>query len=111
MSAYDYQKEIEKNQRIIVGINKFADKESYKINTLKVTPALQKKQITRINQYKKKRNNKLVNDSLNRLKAVAQSKDNLMPAMIEAIKSKATLGEISQSLRDVFGEHKGAVIF
>ena len=110
-SAYEYQKEIENNQRIIVGVNKFTEKESYKINTLKVTSALQKKQITKITQYKKKRNNKLVIDSLNNLKITAQSKDNLMPAIIDAIKSNATLGEISQSLRDVFGEYKGAVIF
>jgi methylmalonyl-CoA mutase N-terminal domain/subunit len=137
-SAYDYQKAIENNQRIIVGVNKFTDtssasnkgspqghsvsrpvrdKESSRFSGINIplfsgiTSALQKKQMTRITQYKKNRNNKLVIDSLNNLKTTAQSKDNLMPAIIEAIKSNATLGEISQSLRDVFGEHKGAVIF
>jgi methylmalonyl-CoA mutase N-terminal domain/subunit len=111
-SAYQYQKEIENQQRIIVGVNRFTDKEpSQSTKTLKVTPALQKKQITRLTQYKKKRNNQLLTKALGELKATARTKENLIPPIIEAIKSKATLGEISQSLKEVFGEHKGASIF
>ncbi|MBI5778864.1 MAG: methylmalonyl-CoA mutase [Planctomycetes bacterium] len=110
-TAYEYQKKIETRKQIIVGLNKFTDKESNRIKTLKVTPALQKKQVMRITQYKRKRDIKAVNQALVSLKSVAQSSDNLMPAIMESIKQNATLGEISSALREVFGEHKGAIIF
>ncbi len=131
-AAYEYQKDIENQKRIVVGVNKFtqplprnnrdsvatshagagfADEESSKIRTLKVTSALQKKQVARITKYKKNRNIKSVNQTLASLKSVAQTNENLMPVIMEAIRQSATLGEISQALRDIFGEHKGAIIF
>jgi len=110
-SAYEYQKDIENKDRIIVGVNKFTDEESSKIKTLKVTPALQKKQVARITRYKKNRNVKALNQALASLKSAARTDKNLMPEIIEAIKKSATLGEISSAMREVFGEHKGAVIF
>ncbi|MEW6027556.1 MAG: methylmalonyl-CoA mutase family protein [Planctomycetota bacterium] len=111
VSAYQYQKEIENSKRIIVGVNKFADGESSRIKTLKVTPALQKKQVMRITQYKKKRNTKAATEALVSLKETAKTSNNLMPAIMEAIRQSATLGEISQALREVFGEYKGTVLF
>jgi len=111
-SAYQYQKEIEENKRTVVGVNKFTDKESkHKIKTLKVTSAQQEKQVERIAGFKKNRNRKKIDDALKNLKTVARAKQNLMPAIIDAIKGSATLGEISCALREVFGEHKGTVIF
>lgn len=110
-SAYEYQKEIETGKRIIVGVNKFTDREAGKIKTLKVTPALQAKQIRRIAGYKNGRNAKKLSETLAGLKAEAQTRNNLIPAIMEAVRKKATLGEISQALKEVFGEHKGTVIF
>ncbi|MDI6733528.1 MAG: methylmalonyl-CoA mutase family protein [Planctomycetota bacterium] len=116
-SAYEYQKEIENQKRIIVGVNRFSDKDSVRrgrIKTLKVTQELQRKATNKITQYKKKRkggDKKRLENALKEVKSVAQSNANLMPVIMEAIKSNATLGEISQALREVFGEHKGAVIF
>jgi len=110
-AAYEYQKEIENKKRIIVGVNKFTDEESNKIKTLKVTPAHAASVVTRITRYKKQRAIKQVNEALAQLKSVARSSDNLMPAIMEAVRQSATLGEISSALREVFGEHKGAVIF
>ncbi|HLD35113.1 MAG TPA: methylmalonyl-CoA mutase family protein, partial [Planctomycetota bacterium] len=110
-AAYEYQKEIENKNRIIVGVNKFTDEESSRIKTLKVTPALQAKQVALITRYKKNRDIQSVNRALAALKSAAQTNANLMPAIMEATRQSATLGEISQALREVFGEHKGAIIF
>ena len=81
------------------------------MNILKVSPALQKKQIDKLTLHKKKRNQNAVTKALEQLKTKARTKENLMPLIINAVKTKATLGEISGALREVFGEYKGASVF
>jgi len=110
-SAYRYQREIEKNERIVVGLNKFQVKEEKKPkDLLKVDPAVGDKQVARLQELKNTRDNGAVQQSLADLKAAAQGTDNLMPTILKAVKSLATLGEICNTLRAVWGEYEMAVV-
>lgn len=109
-SSYRYHMEIENNERVIVGVNKFKSKEDSRPNLLKIDLKVQQEQIRRLQQLKNKRNNEAVQNSLTQLKGVANSSDNIMPAILNAVKLYATLGEICDVLRAVFGEYKEAVI-
>lgn len=114
-SAYEYQKSIEEQRRIIVGVNKYQDesggrdRKPGKVKRLKVSPAAQKKQVNNLAIYKKKRDTTKVTAACQRLAAASSDKDNLMPAIIECIKTDATLGEICAVMRKSFGEYKSEV--
>jgi len=105
-SAYEYQKEIENNERVIVGVNKYQIEEDIKPPVLRIDPAIEKAQIENLQKLKKNRNNEKVTASLTRLKSIALGDDNVMPSILEAVKDYATLGEICNVLRDVFGEYR-----
>uniref|UniRef100_A0A7V6A561 Methylmalonyl-CoA mutase n=1 Tax=Desulfobacca acetoxidans TaxID=60893 RepID=A0A7V6A561_9BACT len=110
-SAYRYQREIEKNERIVVGLNKFQVKEEEKPkDLLKVDPAVGDKQVARLKELKSTRDNAAVDQALAELKAAAQGTDNLMPPILKAVKCLATLGEICDTLRAVWGEYEMAVM-
>lgn len=109
-SAYIYQKEIEKGERIVVGMNKFEIKESTPKGLLRVDPAVGEMQKEKIKNLKRERDNKKVEDDLKALKEAASGDENLMPYIIEAVKSYSTLGEICDVLREVFGEYQQSVI-
>ncbi len=110
-SAYRYQREIEKNERIVVGLNKFQVKEEGKpTGLLKVDPAVGDKQMARLKELKSTRDNGAVQQVLAELKTSAQGADNLMPPILKAVKSLATLGEICDTLRSVWGEYEMAVM-
>jgi len=109
-SAYQYLKELEQSERIVVGVNMFKTEKQYRPELLKVDPKIQEQQIDRLNQVKRQRDQAGVKRSLNRLKEVAKSTDNLMPAVLDAVKTYATLGEICDVLREVFGEYQEAVV-
>jgi len=106
-AAYDYQQEIEKGERIIVGVNKFQVEETAKQPVLRVDPEVEKVQVNQLTEVKQKRDNARVETSLARLKAAAAGDDNLMPPILESVKEYATLGEICNVLRGVFGEYRG----
>ena len=110
-SSYLFQRELEEGKKTIVGINKFVS--TYpKIQSLHQADTGQvKKQIERVNQIKKERDNSKVNRSLKQLEEVALSTDNTMPAFIECVESYATLGEICDVLRRVFGSQKEYLVF
>jgi methylmalonyl-CoA mutase N-terminal domain/subunit len=105
-SAYQYQMEIEKGERIIVGVNKFQIEEEQKPPLLRVNPEVEKTQVTGLTEVKKNRNNEQVKNYLARLETAAQGNDNLMPFIYDCVKEYATLGEICNVLRKVFGEYK-----
>ncbi len=109
-SAYIYQKEIEKGERIVVGMNKFEIKEATPKGLLRVDPAVGEMQKEKIRNLKAQRDNKKVEKDLNALKDAATKDENLMPYIIEAVKSYSTLGEICDVLREVFGEYQQSVI-
>jgi len=110
-SAYRYQKEIESKEKVVVGVNEFTTEERTLIPILRVDPAVEKRQIVRLNRMKKKRNNVKVNSALDELRNAAKGGQNLMPVILEAVKEYASLGEICGVLREVFGEYKAPTIF
>jgi methylmalonyl-CoA mutase N-terminal domain/subunit len=105
-SAYQYQKEIETKKRIIVGLNQFQMEEEPLRDILRIKPEVEQYQKEKLARVKKERNNTKVKDTLAVLKKAAQGTDNVVPPILEAVKVYATLGEISDTLREVFGEYR-----
>lgn len=109
-SAYDYQKSIESKEKIIVGLNKFKSEEKIKPDLLKVDPAIQKNQIEQLKSLKQKRDKEEIKASLETIRHFAREDKNLIPAIVEAVKKYATIGEICDVLREEFGEYQESVI-
>ncbi|ALM75447.1 acyl-CoA mutase large subunit family protein [Thermococcus barophilus] len=111
-SAYKYQKEVEEGKRIIVGVNKFVVDEPIEVEILKVDPSIRDKQIERLRKLRSERDNKKVEEALDKLRNAAEKEDvNLMPYIIEAHRHLATLGEVTDVLREVWGEYRAPLIF
>ncbi len=104
-AAYQYQKDIESKAKVIVGVNEFVADREPPFDTMKVNPELEARQVARLRECRKRRSADAVTRALDELKRTAQGTDNLMPAIVGAVKSRATLGEIADGLRSVFGEH------
>jgi methylmalonyl-CoA mutase N-terminal domain/subunit len=105
-SAYQYQKEIEKKKRIIVGLNQFQIEEQPLKDILRIKPEVEQYQKEKLSRVKKERDNGKVKQTLAVLKKAAQGTENVVPPILEAVKAYATIGEISDTLREVFGEYK-----
>jgi len=105
-SAYEFQRKVENNEKIIVGINKFQAQEEDPIPVFKIDDSIRLVQIEKLKQLKQNRNHAKVDSLLQQLNDKAASGENLMPAVIEAVENKVTLGEIADELRAVFGEYK-----
>ncbi len=111
-SAYKHQKEIETKKHVIIGVNDFKTEEEAPIKLQKVDPETERQLVARLARMKAERNTNKVNETLNKLrKAAEDEKANLIPCMLDAVKEYATLGEICNALREVFGEHKPSSIF
>jgi methylmalonyl-CoA mutase N-terminal domain/subunit len=106
-SAYRYQREVESKQRSIVGVNTFAvDEEEVEPETLRVDRSVGERQIRRLTELRQERDGSHVTKSLRQLEEAARGRTNLMPAIIECVKRYATLGEICDTLRGVFGTYQ-----
>ncbi|MBW1828833.1 MAG: methylmalonyl-CoA mutase family protein [Deltaproteobacteria bacterium] len=105
-SAYKYQREIEQEERVVIGLNKFQVEEEKPTNLLRVDPSVRVDQIERLKALKSSRDETGVQKSLANLKQRAEGNDNLLPHILEAVKTYATLGEICDVLREVFGEYQ-----
>lgn len=112
-SAYEYYRGVANGEKVIVGVNKFADsEEDQSFRVLRVDPKIREEQIASISAVKSKRDNVKVEKSLEELrKAAATENVNLMPLIIDAVRNRCTLGEIMDTLRDVFGEYRPPVVF
>jgi len=108
--AYRTQKEIENNECVIVGLNKFSIKEDAPKNLLRVERRIQQEQIKRIEDLKSRRDNSEVKKSLEELKIACQGNDSLMPYIVASVRVYATLGEICNVMRDIFGEYKENIV-
>jgi methylmalonyl-CoA mutase N-terminal domain/subunit len=104
-SAYKYQKAVEQGERIVVGLNKFQVQEPKPTGLLRVDPVVREQQMKKLQRLKEKRDNGAVQASLAGLKKGAQGEDNLLPLILQAVRAYATLGEICDTLREVFGEY------
>lgn len=106
-SAYDYQRAVENKEQVIVGVNQFTAEEYSKTPILRVDDSIRLVQIEKLRQLKAHRNGEKVQQLLATIERCAKDGTNLMPSVIEAVESEATLGEISDVLRGVFGEYQG----
>ncbi|HPQ90007.1 MAG TPA: methylmalonyl-CoA mutase family protein, partial [Candidatus Mcinerneyibacteriales bacterium] len=110
-AAYRYQKDVEKGDRIVVGVNKFTVKEEAPRDLLKVDPALRDLQVKKLAKTKAERDNEAVKKALKALEDAAAKPDvNLMPLIIDAVREYASLGEICNILREVYGEYKESIV-
>ncbi|WDF77804.1 methylmalonyl-CoA mutase family protein [Mucilaginibacter sp. KACC 22773] len=104
-SAYQYQIDIESGEKILVGVNKFTQQEDAPSGVFRVDDSIRKMQIEKIKKLKNKRDNQAVETTLQQLRIAAKGTENLMPFIISSVENYATLGEIADILREVFGEY------
>ncbi|HVZ17503.1 MAG TPA: methylmalonyl-CoA mutase family protein, partial [Terriglobales bacterium] len=109
-ASYDFQQSVESQQQIIVGVNKFRLDEENPVPIQRIDESLEKKQVERTRALRARRDPGPWKESLARIEEAARSGANLMPHIIHAVESYATVGEISDTLRKVFGEYKEAVV-
>jgi len=110
-AAYKYQKETDKNERFIVGVNKYEINEPVEIPILKMDEKGEERQINRLKKLRKDRDNAKFERNLNRFRKAAEGEENLMPYILDCVHSYATLGETCGVLREVFGEYKEPAIY
>jgi len=109
-AAYDFQRAIESKDQIIVGVNDFIAEEERTIPTLRIEPEIERSQIARLNALRAKRDSTRTKSALAELQRRATSSENLLPAILTAVEAHATVGEISDALRRVFGEYQESVV-
>jgi len=110
-SAYKYQKEVERRERAIVGVNEHVtEKDWVPIDLLRIPPHVENQQLERLQRVRRERTQEKVKQVLGKLHDEADKNKNLMPTIIEAVKAYATLGEITEVLRNVFGEYRELIV-
>jgi methylmalonyl-CoA mutase N-terminal domain/subunit len=111
-NAYSLKKEIDSNERTIVGVNKFTDQHNVEPKLATVDPQLEIKQIERLKEFKKSRDNIKVQHDISSLLAASEKQDtNLMPYLISCVKNKVTLGEINNTFKEIFGTYVPKISF
>jgi methylmalonyl-CoA mutase, N-terminal domain len=109
-AAYEYQRAVESKDQIVVGVNDFIAEGERIIPTLRIEPEIERSQIARLNALRARRDSSKTQSALAELKRRAASTENLLPAILTAVESYATVGEISDALRGVFGEYQESVV-
>jgi len=108
-AAYRYQREIDAHERLIVGVNAYADKAGYEIPILEMDPEGEKRQVARLKKLRQERDNAATGQALDRLRLAAQGTENTMPWLLASVRSYATLGEIMGVLKETFGVYEESV--
>jgi len=109
-AAYAYQKAVEAGQQVIVGVNRFQMQEEERFDILRIDPAIEKNQKQRLVELRRGRDNNAVRLAREAIAQAARGRDNLMPLILDAVRKQATIGEISDTLRDVFGLYQETVM-
>ena len=109
-AAYEYQRAVDTGEAVVVGVNRFTREDDPPIPTQRIDEALERKQVERVRALRARRDAKLWQASLDRVRDRAGSSANLMPAILEAVEGNATVGEIASALREVFGEYRETVV-
>ena len=109
-SAYEYQQAIEKGERVVVGVNRYRDEAGASPPLLRIDPEIERSQVERLAKLRARRDAARVQTALCVVEDTAHSGRNLMPAILDAVKAYATVGEISDALRRVFGEYQESVV-
>src|SRR5437870_6840138 len=108
-SAYEYQRAIETNDAIVVGVNRFASDEESQVKTLRVDPSIEKAQVERLRALRERRDPMGWETALVKLEGAARGTENVLPRILDCVEAFATVGEISNRLREVWGEYREAV--
>jgi len=109
-AAYEYQQAVERGDVVVVGVNRFTENEGKHIPTMRIDPDVERSQIARLNALRARRDTAKSKAALAEVERRARSTENLMPAVLSAVESYATLGEISDALRRAFGEYQESVV-
>jgi len=109
-AAYEFEKQLESGNKIVVGVNKFQSEENEKIDLLKIDQKIQDEQINFLNKVRAERNPEDVKNKLEELKKACRTEENLMPFILNAVKAYCGVGEICNAMREVFGEYKETVV-
>ncbi|HSC77473.1 MAG TPA: methylmalonyl-CoA mutase family protein [Candidatus Acidoferrales bacterium] len=109
-AAYDFQQAVERGEQVVVGVNRFAAEEETSVPVLHIDPEIERAQVARLQQLRARRNAGRVQASLERLEQAARGEANLMPLIVDSVEAYATVGEISDALRRVFGEYKESLV-
>ena len=109
-AAFEYQKAVESGNQVVVGVNRFQQDEETPYAVLRVNPVLEAEQVARLHQLRAERNSDHVQETLRQVEETARGTENLMTPILAAVEAYATVGEISDALRKVFGEYKEAVV-
>jgi methylmalonyl-CoA mutase N-terminal domain/subunit len=104
-ASYEYQRAIETGEQVIVGVNKFTEKDEKPIELLQIDESAERRQVERLRALKAKRSSAAVETALSNLKRAAEGTENTMPFILDAVRAYATVGEISQAFREVFGSY------
>ena len=110
-AAYEYQRAVDRGDRVVVGVNRYKSNEKMEMELLKIDPAVESKQLKRLKKLKGSRDAKKVSNCLKELKKCAASNNNLIPVIMEAVRAYATEGEITAALKEVFGEYREKALF
>src|SRR5689334_6435006 len=105
-AAYDYQRKIESGQKVVVGLNGFVSEQQRAVSTLRIDPQIERTQVERLHALRDRRDSPKTRSALAALESAAATTQNLVPFILTAVESYATLGEISDALRRVFGEYQ-----
>jgi methylmalonyl-CoA mutase N-terminal domain/subunit len=105
-SAYEYQQAVEKGDQVVVGVNEYRNEEEPEIETFELGAEIEAKQVERLLRLKRERDGRRVQETLEAVKTTARSTENIMPRLVAAVEAYATVGEISNVLREVFGEYR-----
>ncbi len=110
-AAFDYQRAVERNEAVVVGVNRFQVAEEHPIPIQRIDPEIERAQVERLRALRGRRDAAACAAALDALEEAARGADNLMPRILAAVESYATVGEISDRLRRVFGEYQETVVF
>jgi methylmalonyl-CoA mutase N-terminal domain/subunit len=105
-SAYKYQRAIESQDAVVVGVNRFQSEEELPVETLAIDPLAEQAQVERVRALRARRDNAATEVALDRLENAARATENLLPRILESVEAYATVGEISNRLRKVWGEYR-----
>ena len=109
-AAYEEQRRQESGEQVIVGVNRFRSEENSPIEILRVEPEIEQRQVEELEALRRRRNDENTKGALDEIRRAAECGENLMPPLIEAVQSQATVGEMADTMRDVFGEHRESVV-
>jgi methylmalonyl-CoA mutase N-terminal domain/subunit len=110
-SAYKYQQAVDRGEQVVVGVNRYQVEEERPIPTLRLDPEIERSQVARLKALRARRDDAKTRAALAQVERRARGSENLMPAILDAVEAHATVGEISDALRRVFGEYHESVVF